>query len=285
MEIGVIEWIGRILAPLMGVVGLPGSMGLVWAAGMLVSPYLSLMMYAALAPLTPLSVAQATVLGSLILMAHALPVELRVVQKAGVRVVMQLLLRLGSAFLFGWLLHTIYTLGGWLQEPSVFLLDTAAEQSSGWLAWAWEQVQSLVMIFFIILALMTAMRILEAVGVISLLKRLLAPLLKLLGMGKEAAPITIIGVVLGIVLGGGLVIQEARSGKMNPREAFFSLALMCLFHSLIEDTALVLVLGAHLSGVLWMRMVFALLAVFLLGRLVMRLSEQVFDRFFYRLPE
>lgn len=282
LDLGVVHWMGRMLGPLMGLVGLPGSMGLVWAAGMLVSPYLAIMMYATLAPESPLSVAQATVLGSMILMAHALPVEIGVVQKTGVRMGVQLLLRFGGALLFGWLLYRVYSMGGWLQGPAAFLLGDLGAAPAGWLAWAWEQVKSLAMIFVIIFALMAAMRILELVGFINLLKRLLSPLLNLLGMGKEAAPITIIGISLGIVLGSGLVIREARSGKMSPREVFFSLTLMCLFHSLIEDTALMMLIGAHLSGMLWMRMAFVLLFVFLLVKVVNRMPETTFERFLYR---
>jgi len=168
--------------------------------------------------------------------------------------------------------------------PSNFILGGLSQSSSRWLPWAWEQVQSLALIFVIILALMTLLRILEAVGFIRLLKKLLSPLLNMLGMGKEAAPITIIGMTLGLVLGGGLVIQEARSGKMKPQEIFFSLSLMCIFHSLIEDTAVVMLMGGHLSGLLWMRLIFTLTFIFLLVKLVNWLPESIFRRFLFRAP-
>jgi hypothetical protein len=241
-------------------------------------------MYAALVPNTPLTVAQVTVLGSMILMAHAMLIEARIAQKAGLRVSAQLLLRIGGAFLYGWILHRIYSAGGWLQNPSNFLLGNISQSSSEWLPWAWEQVKSLAMIFAIVLVLMGLMRILEAVGVINLLKRLLSPLLKLLGMGEEAAPITIIGMTLGLVLGGGLVIQEAKSGKMKPHEIFFSLSLMCIFHSLIEDTAVVMLMGGHLSGLLWLRLVFTFALMFVMVRLVNLLPEKFFNRFLFRSP-
>jgi hypothetical protein len=284
MDLGVINWIGKMLGPLMALVGLPGSMGLVLAGGMIVSPYLALVLYAALAPENPLSVAQVTVLGSMILMAHAMLMEVRIAQKAGMRITVQLLLRIGGAFLYGAILFHIYKMGNWLQTPGAFLLGELAQGSSGWLAWAWEQAKSLALILVIILALMTFMRILEAIGVIQLLKRLLSPLLQLLGMGKEAAPITIIGMTLGMVLGGGLVIQEAKSGKMKPHEIFFSMSLMCIFHSLIEDTAVMMLMGAHLSGLLWIRLAFTLVAIFLLTKAVRLLPQKIFDRFLFRAP-
>ena len=115
-------------------------------------------------------------------------------------------------------------------------------------------------------------------------RRGFTPLLKLLGMGQEAAPITIIGMTLGLVLGGGLVIQEAKSGKMKPHEIFFSLSLMCIFHSLIEDTAVVMLMGGHLSGLLWLRLVFTFALMFLMVKVVNLLPENFFNRFLFRNP-
>ena len=43
--------LGEALSPIMRVVGLPGSMGLVWATGMLVNMYAAIVVFASLAPL------------------------------------------------------------------------------------------------------------------------------------------------------------------------------------------------------------------------------------------
>ena len=137
-------------------------------------------------------------------------------------------------------------------------------------------------VLVIIFALMALLRILKAIGVMDLLTRLLEPGLRLLGMSRDAAPVTVIGMTMGITYGGGLIIQEARSGILSRRDVFFSMALMGLSHSLVEDTILMMLLGGHLSGILGGRVVFSLLAIFLLVRLLARLPEKTFERCFCR---
>ena len=96
---------------------------------------------------------------------------------------------------------------------------------------------------------------------------LLYPVLRLLGIGKEAANVAVIGTVLGLTFGAGLLIKEAQSGRLSRRDIFFTIGFLSLCHSVIEDTMLVMLLGADLSGVLWARLVFALLVIGVLARL------------------
>ena len=133
-EFGAVALLGKILNPLMGWVGLPGGMALVWGMAILISPYGGLILYASLASQYPLTVAQATVLAALILMAHAMPLEIRIAQKAGLRISLQLILRVGGAFLFGWLLHQFYSLTGYLQTPNQAVFNIT-QQDPTWLGW------------------------------------------------------------------------------------------------------------------------------------------------------
>ncbi|MCJ7624589.1 MAG: hypothetical protein MUO76_13900, partial [Anaerolineaceae bacterium] len=190
VELGVVDWIGTVLSPLMRPVGLPGSMGLVLAMGMIVGPYAAVIIFASLVSVAPLTVAQSTVLGTMIMIAHALPIEASIAQKAGLRVSVQLVLRIGGAFLLGWILNQIYTLGNYLQTPSIFLLSTPPQDPSLW-SWALNEVRNLALVFVIILGLLTLMRILDILHITDLIKWLLQPILTTLGMSKEAAPITV----------------------------------------------------------------------------------------------
>ena len=82
-ELGLVHYIGKALDPLMGLMGLPGELGLVWATAILTTPYGGIGVYAALGPSLPLSGADMTVLCSVMLIAHSLPVELSITKKAG----------------------------------------------------------------------------------------------------------------------------------------------------------------------------------------------------------
>lgn len=278
---GIVDQLGVLLGPVMELVGLPGQLGLVWATGMVTSIYGGMVVFASVAPGLELSVAQVTVLGSMILVAHGLPVELRIAQKAGTRFRAMALIRIGGALLLGWLLHMSYQLSGTLQQANHALWNPA-EVEPTWSAWIVAELHTMVMIFIIILGLMTFLRILKKLGISDLMTRLLEPVLAVLGMRREAAPITIIGMTLGLSYGGGLIIQEAQSGRLSQRDIFSSVALMGLCHSIFEDTLLLMVLGAHISGIFWGRLLFSLLVVFLLARLVKALPQPIFDRYLVR---
>ncbi len=280
-ELGVIEYLAIPLGPLMEMVGLPGGMGLVWATAMITNLYGGMAVFVSLSPEYPLTVAQVTVLTSMMLMAHALPVELRIAQKAGARMRAMGILRVGGAFIFGFCLDQVFSWGGWFQGPNVLSWTPPVENTS-LLGWAWAEGRNLIMIFLIILGLLLLMKTLNRLRITDVFTRLLQPLLILLGIGKAATPITIIGMTLGMTYGGGLIIQGAKSGAVHKKDVFFSLSLMGLSHGLIEDTIHMMVLCGHILGLLWGRLLFSLITVYLLVKVVSRFSETILDRHLFR---
>lgn len=258
--------LASVLSPIMQVVGLPSEIGIVWAAAMLTSIYTSLAIFADMSLNMPLSVAQVSVLGTMILVAHALPVEGAVAKATGVPWPATLLIRIGGALTLGALLHLYYSTTGSLQEPAVMLWRPEASDPS-LLAWALGQLRSLAMIFVIILGLMALLRILKVLGIERLMHALLAPLLRLIGIGREASNVTIIGFTLGLSVGAGLLIREARTGKLSRRDIFLTMAFLGLCHSVIEDTLLIALMGADLSAILWARLGFAIVITMMLARL------------------
>lgn len=255
-----------LLGPVMQVVGLPAEVGIVWAAAMLTNIYTGLAIFADISAGVPLTVAQVSVLGTLILIAHSLPVEGAVAKATGVSWPATLLVRVGGAIVLGALLNAYYSATGALGEPAVMLWQPEASDTS-LPAWALAQLRALAMIFVIIVVLMALLRILKALGVERLMHAMLAPLLKVIGIGREASNVTIIGFTLGLSIGAGLLIREARMGQMSRRDIFLTMAFLGLCHSVIEDTLLILLMGADLSAILWTRLAFAILVTALLARL------------------
>jgi hypothetical protein len=274
---GAIKLLGDLLAPVMILVDLPGSLGLVWSTTLVTNIYGGMVVFAGVAPDAGLTVAQVTVLATMMLIAHAIPVEASIAQQAGTRFRTMAALRVGGALVAGALLNLGYTLTGTLQQPNQALWNPPPRDPS-WLGWAIGEARNLLYIFLIILALLILMRLLERLGIIKGLTRLLRPVLTLLGISDRAAPLAIIGMTLGLTYGGGLIIQEARAGQLSRHDVFCALALLGLCHSFIEDTLLMVVIGGHLSGTLVGRTVFALLVTWLIARLLRRLPEPLLDR-------
>ncbi len=280
-ELGLISYIATPLSPIMALMGLPGAMGLVWATAMINNIYGGMIVFVSLSPLFSLTTAQVTVLGTIILIAHSLPIELEISRKSGNRFPLQCAMRIGSAMILGILLNRIYAISGWLKTPSRLLWTPEAIPET-LLQWAFDQLQNLGLIFAIIVGLMTLMKILDCLNVTRIFVRLFNPLLKRLGIGPAAAPLTVIGMVMGLAYGGGLIIHEAQSGKIEDRDIFFALSFMGLAHSLFEDTLLMMVLGGHLSGLLWARLIYSVLFVFILVRLVNKIPAQLFEKYCFK---
>ncbi|MGI9536874.1 MAG: nucleoside recognition domain-containing protein [Desulfocapsaceae bacterium] len=266
-ELGLVVYIGKALDPLMGLMGLPGELGLVWATGILTTPYGAIGVYAALGPTLNLSAADMTVLCSVILIAHSLPVELSITRKAGAGVIPMGLLRLLGALGYGILLNQLCTRLDIWQEPAIMLFQMTHEEQT-LLQWGIGQATNVVVICVVIFFVLLAMRFLQAIGLIRLIEFLLKPLLPMFGMTHRAAPVTVVGMILGIAYGGALIIKETTAGKMDSREIFNSLALMSLSHGLIEDTLVMMALGAKLGGILWGRLFFSLIVMYLIVKTV-----------------
>ncbi|MBN1848535.1 MAG: hypothetical protein JW932_08110 [Deltaproteobacteria bacterium] len=278
---GLIKFIGLALGPVMECVGLPGSMGLVWATAMITNLYAAMIVFSSLAPAEHLTVAQVTVITTMMLLAHALPIELRIAQKAGVRFRFMFLLRILGALIIGLLLNQIYLRIGFLQTEYIALWNPGIYNPS-WKAWAIDQVKTLLSIYGIILLLFLIVKVLTWLRITDLLARILEPVLRLMGMSKDTVPITIIGMTMGIGYGGGLIIREAQSGRLSKKDIFFSLSFMGLMHSMIEDTLLMLLLGGHISGVLIFRFLFAMLVIFVMVKFMRRIPDRTFDRYLFR---
>jgi len=279
-ELDGIKYIAFALEPFMQLVGLPAEMGLVWATTLLTNIYGGMIIFVGMTGQENLSVSQVTVLGSMMLVAHALPIELRIIQQSGVRVLYVLLLRIIGALLTGFILHQIYTVGNFLDQTNQSLWDPVLNDDDNIQAWLNNQLKTFAQIFVIIAILITFLKILKTSGIENLIALALQPIFRLIGLSKNTTSITIIGVLLGIIYGGGLLIKEAKSGIVSKKEVFGSLTLLALLHSVIEDTILLLLLGAHFSGALIFRILFALLITGLMIRLIKHVSSENFERYF-----
>jgi len=157
-ELGGIKYIALGLEPLMHFVGLPASMGLVWATTMITNIYGGMIIFISNTN-EPLTVAQVTVLGSIMLLAHSLPIEVRIAQKAGVRILFTLLLRIGGALLLGFLLHKLYSGGNFLAQDNNAIWESKIVKDTSLLSWSIDQLKTLIQVFVVIAVLVVFLKL------------------------------------------------------------------------------------------------------------------------------
>lgn len=265
--LGWIEALGEMIQPVMILVGLPGETGLVWMAAMMGNIYTGMAVFYQLGMAEQLTLAQVSVISSMMLIAHSLPIEVAIARAVGISLWFTLLLRIGGAFVFGFICYQAHSNLALLQTPAPQLWQPETADTT-WAHWFLTQGQTIVMAFAIIAALTLFLRILRVLGVERLIHFLLAPVLRLLGIATVASNIIIVGLTLGLSFGGGLLISEARRGHIAGRDIFMSMAFLGLCHSLIEDTLLMMLLGADLGTIVVARLAFSLLVIFALSRLL-----------------
>ena len=263
---GLVDSLGILLSPVMALLGLPAVLGIVWATALATNLFTALVVFFQMAGELSLTVEQVSVLGIILLLAHSLPVEGAVAKRAGIPWWTTITLRVGGAIVLGTAMHNAYSALDIYQMPAQFHWQPAQVDDT-LLSWLVSQLYTLAIALVIITALITLMRILKALGIERLLHLMLAPFLRTLGIGKAATNVTVIGATLGLSYGAGLLIRDIDAGAMSRRDAYLSICFIGLAHSLIEDTLLILALGADLSSILWVRLAFAFVVIALIARL------------------
>ena len=281
-RMGAVKAIAPAFAPVMNLIGLPPELGLAWLTGMLVGIWGAVPLVFTLVPASSLSVADVTVFSALILFAHGLPIEQKIIQKAGPGLIATTALRIAGGLLYAFILHHILQATGWLQAPAnpVWLPVSA---TPGWGDYLLGLAETMGWMLVILLALSWGLELLKVTGLMDLMMKALSPVLRLAGIRGEAGHLTAIGLFLGISYGAGLLIREAQSGAISPRQIFLSCVFMGFAHSVIEDTIVVMSLGADLHGVLTGRLVFAVTASAAIAALLYRLPDKAFFARMFRL--
>jgi len=267
--LGLIPVFAKYLEPLTSFVGIDGSLGLVWMAAMLVNIYAGMAAFATLQSMFDYTVAETTILGLMILIAHSLPIEVAIAKKSGVSAIFTFLFRFLNALIAGKILFYIFEYFNLFQELNTSILSIPNTNISN-TEWFISQIQNFIMIFAIIFFIIAFINILKTFGIWQFILKILKIPLSFLGMSDKVANIILIGLTLGISFGGGFLIEEAKKKEISKKDVFLSLSFLGLCHSIIEDTILILLLGSHISGILFFRFIYTVIVI-----LIMKLILEV----------
>lgn len=272
-NLGIVDALGRVLGPIMGILNLPAEAGIIWATTLLTGIYGGIASLSTLSGTLDLTTGQLSALAAMMLFAHNIPVEQSIVRRAGASFSVTALLRIVIAIAYGGAVAWISYLSGWLSEPIslTWLRGTdvlpGTPESTGWWLWVQATAFSLLLTFCIILALVVVLDIFDKLGITRRITTLITPALRFSGLNSQVAPVTTVGVLLGLSYGGALIIEESKRLQFSARTRFLALSWLSLSHSLIEDTLLLLALGSDIWVVLVGRVLVTLTVVALLARL------------------
>ena len=256
---GLINKLDFIFEPTMEVIGLPSMAAIPLIAGLLTGPYGAI---AAMAPL-PLTVEQMTLLAIFLLISHNLIQEGVIQSKSGFPFLMATLFRLiasiSTVIIISWFMgHETTT--SVLKDTPVIVQPKFFPMLKTWM------VEILILsakILVIIVALMITLEIMKNYNLIDRIIRVMAPALRVLGLGKETGFMWLTAATFGLTYGAAVIVEEAKEGNLTKEELEHLHISIGINHSMIEDPLLFLSLGL---GIFWMcvpRVIAAIIAVHL----------------------
>ena len=261
---GVLGWVAQWIEPVLRLAGLPGEAALPFLTGALLT------LYSAIAAMAPLDLThrQITILALMLLISHNLPVEVSVQRRAGSSWWRILALRLAMTFTAAVLLNLVLPVGdapGGAQtgQAAAALKPLPADLVGVLKGWMADSARLIGKITLIVIGLMVLQSFLKEFGAMRPLARLLQPLLWLLGLPRSTAFLWIVANTLGLAFGAAVIFEEVESGALSKREVELLNRSIAVCHSLLEDTLLLVAVGAWAFWITAPRLALAAAAVWL----------------------
>lgn len=277
---GLVGVLTNLFGPLMMMMGLPVEMALTITTTMLTNPYAGIIVLASTPGIEELTVAQTTILASFILFTHSVIIEAAISRQAGLSAGATIIIRVFSGVLFCTLLNFVFSAFELFDQIAILNLPEMSTAPT-LKQWIIDQIKGLIFIQIVIIILITLLEILRLIGIEKIIRICLNPFLKILNIGQSASTIVVVGLTLGLGFGGGLMIKDVKQGLVAPRSAVGALIFINLFHSLIEDTTILLLIGPSLFTILVIRGLFVFTLTFLLIKIFNNLPIDPYERFLY----
>jgi len=121
-------------------------------------------------------------------------------------------------------------------------------------------------LILIIVPLVTVFEVLRHVSLFRRAGNLVEPVMRGVGLSRDAAIPLFTGIFLGIAYGAGIIIRVAQQKKLPDRELFLMGLFLATCHSVIEDILIFVVIGGSGVAMLGVRLGLAVLLTGLMAR-------------------
>ncbi len=254
----ILPHISEFLEPLFSYLGLPGSSALAFVSGYFVNVYSAI----SIAVTLDLDARELTILSAMVLCAHNMLVETAVQNKTGTSSLRIVITRTVSAIVLGLVLNLIMPETSKilkLQEIT-FVEPSFWEMLKEWLIKSSKLVFKMTTVIF---ALNILQALLAEFGVIRILAKAFAPLMRVFGLPPKASLLWIIANFVGLAYGAAAMIEESRKGIISKKEINETNIHISIAHSNVEDLLLLSTLGGIWWILLLSRWIMALILVYL----------------------
>jgi hypothetical protein len=250
-------WLNRldfIMTPLMSTLHLPPEAALPIISGTLIN------LYAGIAAITalPFTMGQMTLMSIFILIAHSLILEGVIQHKSGLNATKAAIIRITAAIATVYIVSLIIgNTGQSLNAPIAEAARTTLGETL--LKWGKDTALLLLKILGIIMSIMVLQEFFKSLGWLDHITRWFERFMKVIGLSSKVTISWLAAIIFGLLYGGGVIIEEAKKGRLTREELENLQIFIGINHSMIEDPLLFAVLGLNL---LWLWIPRLLIAVF-----------------------
>ena len=254
---GILMIMAEYTRPAFQIIGLPGVAAIVLITSIFTN------IYSVVAVLTTLAlpVRDGTILAVMCLISHGFLIETAILKKTGSSAMRMLLLRLISSFVIGGILNLV--LPGNASEGAYLYQGQYGDLSQAIIDWLPQIGMTLLKIVILVNLLLVVQQILEEFGILKYLTKPLSPLMRLMGLPKDASFLWMIGNTIGLAYGSAVMLQKVEEGNLRPKECDLLNHHLSISHSQLEDPLLFLTLGYSMPILIVPRVLFAIVVVWI----------------------
>ncbi|WP_147804356.1 nucleoside recognition domain-containing protein [Alkalicoccus halolimnae] len=253
----VMEWLIRLLSPMMGWIGLPGEAAIPLVLGNILN------LYAAIGAMLTmdLTVKEVFILAVMLSFSHNLFVESAVAKQVGLRISVVLLVRIGLALFSAWIIHLVWQ--GGAERASYGFVPAGPSEVEGLMPIVLYGIESAVIgilqLAAIVIPIMIFVQVMKDMKWLPVFSRWMTPFTKVLGVRSNTSTTLAAGLLFGLAYGAGVMIQAAREDGVSKKDLYLVFIFLVACHAVIEDTLIFAPLGIPLWPLLLVRLVTAVL--------------------------
>ena len=121
-------------------------------------------------------------------------------------------------------------------------------------------------LFLIIVPVVVAFEVLRYQPIFRRAGNSVEPLMRGVGLSRDAAVPLFTGIFLGIAYGAGIIIRVSQEKRLSKRELFLIGLFLATCHAVVEDILIFVAIGGYGSIMLGLRLLLAIIITALLAR-------------------
>jgi hypothetical protein len=253
----VLDWIIRLLTPLMGCLGLPGNA----AIPLVLGNFLNL--YAAIGAILTMdfTVKEVFILAVMLSFSHNLLIESGVAVKVGVKIWIPFAVRIGLAVISAVFINLLWQGGS---EPAQYgFITPVQEDVSGWMNIFLKGIETaalgILQLAIIVIPLMIGIQILKDIHWLEKFSSWMSPATRALGMKENTSTTMAAGLLFGLAYGAGVMIQAVKEDNVSHKDVTLAFIFLVACHAVVEDTLIFVPLGIPVLPLLLLRIIIAIL--------------------------